>query len=175
MPLTTLNRRINGSSSELFRWRTSCRPCFGRRKSGFIGSEKGKIYLLNPADGRATEQPIKLPKPSPSTRMQGGSIPRLVGFNAGSMFGVLLGATEARLDGSKFAGTPAVQGYVLRLDGNTWSPTAGTGLQDCQTNSCMDSWLLPLPKPILRVAYSRRLTTPYFGEYLPFCAYQPVV
>jgi hypothetical protein len=48
------------------------------------------------------------------------TIPRARAREAGS---------EVKLaGGSPPLGTPAVQGYVLRLDANTWKPTAGTGL-----------------------------------------------
>lgn len=94
----------------------------------FIGTGQGKIYVLDTATGTVTEQTIKLPRPSPSTRMMGGAITRLVGFDSESMFAFLLAATEAKLDGSPLLGSPAVQGYVLRLDGGTWTPTAAAGL-----------------------------------------------
>lgn len=94
----------------------------------FIGTAQGKIYLLDTATGVVKAQTVKLPKPSPSTQMAGGVVLRIVGFDAGSMFALLLGASEARDDGSPMIGTPAVQGYVLRLDGDTWSPTPGAGL-----------------------------------------------
>jgi hypothetical protein len=44
------------------------------------------------------------------------------------MFAVLLGASETKLDGSALLGSPAVQGYILRLSGGAWTPTGGAGL-----------------------------------------------
>jgi hypothetical protein len=94
-----------------------------------IGTGQGKMYVLDVATGGLVEQAVQLPKPSPSTQMKGGSFLRIVGFSESSMFALLLGATEVKLaDGSPPLGTPAVQGYVLRLDANTWKPTAGAGL-----------------------------------------------
>jgi hypothetical protein len=92
------------------------------------GTAQGKIYALDTNTGNVVEQPMKLPKPSPSTRMAGGSIPRIVALDAGSFFAVLLGATETKADGTPPLGTPAVQAYVLQLEGSTWSPTIGAGL-----------------------------------------------
>ncbi|HEV8334622.1 MAG TPA: hypothetical protein VGQ22_24585 [Steroidobacteraceae bacterium] len=93
------------------------------------GSGQGKMYVLDVATGGLVEEAVQLPKPSPSTQMKGGSFLRIVGFSESSMFALLLGATEVKLaDGSPPLGTPAVQGYVLRLDANTWKPTAGAGL-----------------------------------------------
>jgi hypothetical protein len=39
----------------------------------FIGTGQGKIYVLDTGAGTVTEQAVQLPKPSPSTRMTGGS------------------------------------------------------------------------------------------------------
>jgi hypothetical protein len=94
----------------------------------FAGTAQGKIYVFDTNTGSVVEQPVKLPKPSPSTRMKGGSIPRIVALDAVSMFAVLLGATETKADGSAPFGTPAVQTYVLQLNNGSWSPTVGAGL-----------------------------------------------
>ncbi len=94
----------------------------------FAGTGAGKMYVVDVATGSAVEQKVSLPKPSPSTKMQGGAFTRIVGFSDTAMFALLLGATEAKLNGTPPLGTPAVQGYVLRLDGDAWKPTPGAGL-----------------------------------------------
>jgi hypothetical protein len=93
-----------------------------------VGSGSGRMYAVDPDTGASTEQVVKLPQPNPSTRMKGGIILRIVGFDAQTMFALLIGAVETKLDGSAVLGTPAVQGYILKLEGNVWTPTAGAGL-----------------------------------------------
>jgi outer membrane protein assembly factor BamB len=80
-----------------------------------VGTGQGKIYAFDTATGASTGQSIKLPKPSPSTHMAGGALLRIVSFDSGSIFAVLLGATETRDDGTQFLGSPAVQRYILGL------------------------------------------------------------
>jgi hypothetical protein len=94
----------------------------------FVGTGQGGMYRLDVASGNVTKLTVSLPKPSPSTVMQGGKFSRIVGFGGASMFATLIGASQAKLDGSTLLGTPIVQGYVMRLDGETWTTTAGTGL-----------------------------------------------
>ena len=93
-----------------------------------VGTAQGKMYRVDPGSGAVTEQTVTLPKPTPSTKMSGGAFTRIVGFNGASIFAALLGASEVKADGSPKLGTPAVQTYVMRLDGDIWSPTAGAGL-----------------------------------------------
>ena len=97
--------------------------------------QRGGMYVIDVATGSVVAQTVALPKPSPSTRMQGGTFGRIVGLldketGETKMFATLIGATERDITtgGLPGLGTPAVQGYVLRLDGDTWNYTAGAGL-----------------------------------------------
>ena len=98
------------------------------------GTGAGKIYAIDAATGTVVQQTVKLPKPSPKTQMQGGSITRIVAFNKGAMFAALLGAAETRIASPGALGldvfllNPLVQTYVIRRDGDVWSVTTGTGL-----------------------------------------------
>lgn len=94
----------------------------------FAGTQQGKMYVIDVATGSVIEQKVALPQPSPSTQMKGGTFLRIVGFDETKMFATLLGATEVKITGLPMLGTPAVQGYVLRLNGDTWNITAGAGL-----------------------------------------------
>lgn len=92
----------------------------------FVGSGEGKMYRLDVATGSVVEQVVKLPKPSPSSQMAGGQFVRIVAFGGASLFATLSGASETKLVPS--LSTPAKQGYVMRLDADTWNPTSATGL-----------------------------------------------
>lgn len=92
-----------------------------------VGTGQGKMFAVNPADGTVTEQKVTLPKPSPSTKMSSGTFTRIVGFNGASLFAALIGATEVKTDGTS-VGSPVVQTYIMKLDGDSWTPTAGFGL-----------------------------------------------
>lgn len=97
----------------------------------FAGTEgQGNMYVIDVATKSVIKQTVALPKPSPSTQMKGGTFLRIVGFvDETKLFATLLGATEVDIStGAPVLGTPAVQGYVLRLDGDTWNVTAGAGL-----------------------------------------------
>jgi hypothetical protein len=94
----------------------------------FAGTRQGKMYVIDVATGSAVEQKVLLPQPSPSTKMQGGNFLRIVGFNDNAVFALLLGASEVGSPWSPPVFKPAVQGYLLQLDGDTWNPTAGAGL-----------------------------------------------
>jgi hypothetical protein len=94
----------------------------------FAGTQQGKMYVIDVATGSVIQQRVALPQPSPSTQMKGGNFLRIVGFDESEMFATLLGAAEVKITGLPSLGTPAVQGYVMRLDGNTWNVTAGAGL-----------------------------------------------
>jgi hypothetical protein len=94
----------------------------------FAGTGQGKMYAIDSATGSVIGQKVTLPQPSPSTQMQDGAFIRIVGFDETKMFATLVGATEVKITGVPILGTPAVQGYVLQLDGDTWNVTAGAGL-----------------------------------------------
>jgi hypothetical protein len=99
----------------------------------FAGSMvDGRIFAIDTKQGTALELPVVLPKPSPSTRMKGGAITRIVAFQETEVFAIVNGATEQLEAGSSILGAgpvvPAVFSYVVRLDGLKWTNTPGIGL-----------------------------------------------
>jgi hypothetical protein len=95
----------------------------------FAGTSAGNIYSLDTASRTVANQPIKLPKPSASTRMQGGWIPRIVGFDDSRMFAALVSAVEAKIITLlPPLLNPLSQTYVLAFDGAGWSNSPSIGL-----------------------------------------------
>jgi hypothetical protein len=99
----------------------------------FVGTLAGKIYSLDTAAGTIAEQTVKLPNPSPSTRMQGGTVTRITGFSDNEMFAVLVKATEKSIKPLDplmplLVSPILVQTYVLSFDGTGWVNTPGSGL-----------------------------------------------
>lgn len=99
--------------------------------AGSLGS--GRMFAIDTVTGAAAEQKVVLPKPSPGTRMQGGTFTRIFGFAEDDLFAILNGASETPIaqSGVPVAITPAtliVTSYVMRLEGKEWRPTQGIGL-----------------------------------------------
>jgi hypothetical protein len=112
------------------KWMTAVWSFSGERV--WLGTGDGHFYSLDSATGVLTEQPVKLSRPSPSTRMSGGWVTRIAGFDDRSVFATLASATPAST-GPKGVVMPSVvsaqpQSYVLSFDGGGWIPTQAAGL-----------------------------------------------
>ena len=99
----------------------------------FAGTwDDGRMFAIDTRQGSALELPVVLPKPSPGTRMQGGSFFRIVAFSESEVFATLVGATEKVLSPvPKVLASPkalVTQSYVMRLEGLKFVPTPGVGL-----------------------------------------------
>ena len=93
----------------------------------------GRMFAINTGTKVYTEQKVVLPKPSPGTRMAGGSFTRIFSFADGDLFAILNGASETPMVPSGIPVIPSaaaliVASYVMRLNGNEWRPTQGIGL-----------------------------------------------
>lgn len=100
----------------------------------FAGSKNdGRMFAVDAKQGTFLELPVVLPKPSPRSRMRGGSFVRLSAFSETEVFAVLDGAIEDPVPGTSSGigippPPPATASYVLKLDSLRWVPTAGAGL-----------------------------------------------
>jgi PQQ-like domain len=116
----------------------------------FLGTGDGHFYSLDSASGVLTEQAVKLPKLSPSTRMTGGWVTRIAGFDDRSVFATLASATQTSSSPPSSLKPPVVapviQSYVLAFDGSGWAPTQAGGLPNTPAFG-----LLPLAVPHTRV------------------------
>jgi hypothetical protein len=116
----------------------------------FVGTGDGHIHSLDTASGAISEQAIKLPRPSPSTRMAGGWVTRIAGFDDRSVFATLVGAVQTPIAPVKPPAlpllAPKIQSYVLAFDGSAWLTTASAGLPNAPGFG-----LLPLAVPHTRV------------------------
>lgn len=115
-----------------------------------LGTSDGHFYGLDSASGVLTEQPVKLPRPSPNTRMSGGWVTRIAGFDDRSVFATLASATQtSTVPPGALAPlliSPLIQSYVLAFDGGGWAPTQGSGLPNVPAFG-----FLPLAVPHTRV------------------------
>ncbi|PRY15301.1 hypothetical protein [Kineococcus rhizosphaerae] len=105
-----------------------------------VGTQSGKLYVVDPAAGTVTEQTVTLPKTGPGRVMAGGAVVRVVGFSDGTQLVVLVGAVETRtgpvgpLPPLPLPVPPTT--YVLASDGTSWSPTLGLGLPNEPVYGC---------------------------------------
>jgi hypothetical protein len=96
---------------------------------GVIGTSLAEIYVLDSKQGTALKLSIDLPKPSPTAKLSGGNIPRIVMFTDRDVFALMNNVVAT--DSGKVNST-VTSSYVLRLDGLKWVVTPGMGLTNEQ-------------------------------------------
>lgn len=105
-----------------------------------VGTQAGRLYVIDTAAGTVTEQPVQLPKTGPGRVMAGGAVVRVVGFADGTQLVVLVGAVQTRTGPVSPVPPPPLPllptTYVLSYGGASWSPTLGLGLPNEPIYGC---------------------------------------